>query len=401
MKASLIKEHVWQLSGKIGCRPVGSSANREAVAYIERVLREAGVEVERQEFPCLEWYGLEVKLGLGDDLLDAAINPYSPACQLIRPTVSAGNIGELESTELRDRIVIMYDALCREPLLPKNFTFYTVAEHQRIIQLLEDGGASAVIAVRDEEGTHPPIIEDGDLALPSVTVPRSSGNRLLALSGAEVALTIACERRHSQGANVLAHKRGRGGPQILLCAHLDTKYGTPGAIDNASGVALMLALAQASHTMPDSLDLEFVFFNGEDCYNTPGQIRYLEANRDRLDELSLVVNADGVGVAGQRSSIAFFNCDPGFEEVARRRLSNWPEIVEIGPWPQGDHAMFWQLGVPCIAFTSEGIFGLIDQVIHTERDAFHQLDMETLGQVFDYIGELMDPFPAPGRRRAR
>jgi len=160
-------------------------------------------------------------------------------------------------------------------------------------------------------------------------------------------------------------------------------------------VALVLGLAQACHAMPAGLDLEFAFFNGEDCYNTPGQIRYLEANRESLNHLSLVVNADGVGVSGKRASIAFFGCDPGFEVVARRKLLNWPEILEVAPWPQGDHAMFWQLGLPCIAFTSEGIFELLDRVVHTERDQPDRIDGQIIGRVAGYIRDLLDPCPWP------
>ena len=56
---------------------------------------------------------------------------------------------------------------------------------------------------------------------------------------------------------------------IVVCAHLDSKATTPGAFDNAAGVATLLALTEVGHL--DGLPLELVLFNGEDHVDSCGE----------------------------------------------------------------------------------------------------------------------------------
>ncbi len=56
-------------------------------------------------------------------------------------------------------------------------------------------------------------------------------------------------------------------PIIIISAHLDTVYGVDGAVDNASGVSVLLSLAEAVGKRPDyarNAELRFIFFSGEE-----------------------------------------------------------------------------------------------------------------------------------------
>ena len=90
-----------------------------------------------------------------------------------------------------------------------------------------------------------PIIEDGDFTLPSVTVPADVGALLLAAEGAPVTLRIRATSEPGRGANVIGRLAHPARDKIVLCAHFDTKPGTPGALDNAAGVAAVMALAKS------------------------------------------------------------------------------------------------------------------------------------------------------------
>lgn len=65
--------------------------------------------------------------------------------------------------------------------------------------------------------------------------------------------------------NVVAMPRGaEDSPLILVGAHYDSVPGTPGADDNASGIAAMLACARALARLEPALPVGFVAWNGEE-----------------------------------------------------------------------------------------------------------------------------------------
>jgi hypothetical protein len=51
---------------------------------------------------------------------------------------------------------------------------------------------------------------------------------------------------------------------ILICAHFDTKKGVPGAVDNATGIAVLLEYARYFSDNPAPYTLKFVAFNAEE-----------------------------------------------------------------------------------------------------------------------------------------
>jgi aminopeptidase YwaD len=65
---------------------------------------------------------------------------------------------------------------------------------------------------------------------------------------------------------------------MVVLAHIDAKAGSPGALDNAAGVVVLLLLAEllAGDTLPSSIEL--VAINGEDYYSNPGEQLFLGAN---------------------------------------------------------------------------------------------------------------------------
>ena len=66
---------------------------------------------------------------------------------------------------------------------------------------------------------------------------------------------------------------------IVFCAHIDAKKDTPGALDNATGIATLLALSKLLTEYSGSLCIEIVAFNGEDYYAASGQMQYLKGIR--------------------------------------------------------------------------------------------------------------------------
>ncbi len=386
---SLVHTHLHELSVEIGCRPTGSNNNRRAQQYIARVFEEAGLAVEQQTFNCLDWQPHRIELALAGEKLEAIINPFSPACDVTAGCVFAGSLEELQQANTHDRIVVLHDALTAEPLWPKNFKFFVVEEHQAIIRALEAGNPKAIIAMSHRDERPVPLIEDGDFKIPSVTVSAEMGRALLGNRESTVTLRIDSAVRESRSANVIGRREGRSAKKIVACAHFDTKPDTPGALDNASGVATILALAQIIKNQNVRAGLELIAFNGEDYYSAPGQVAYLDRYGSEIKRIALVVNVDGVGWKESKNSIAFFECPEQLRAEVAQIQRNCPNIVEVEPWPQGDHMIFAMQGVPSVAFSSAGAVMLVDSVIHTQNDTIELVSSESMAEVVRCVKNLV------------
>jgi aminopeptidase YwaD len=282
-------------------RRVGSEGNRIATNYFATTAASFGFEVETPSFECIDWTEGGAKLSAGGFTFDAHISPYSLGCEVNGPLIVVSDLDALETIEVDGKILLLHGELAREQLMPKNFPFYNPDEHRRIIGTLEARSPLALIAAttRDPEmagAVYPfPLIEDGDFDIPSVYMTAEDGIRLAEHAGANVYLRIDAQRSPAQGCNVVAFKGVDRDRRVVLFAHIDAKDGTPGALDNATGVTVLLVLAELLSDYTGDLGIEIVALNGEDYYDAPGEKLWLQQNAGRFGEIALGINLDGAG----------------------------------------------------------------------------------------------------------
>ena len=192
-------------------------------------------------------------------------------------------------------------------------------------------------------------------------------------------------REESHGHNVLAFA-GKGAKKIYLSAHIDTKPNTPGALDNGSGVATLLALAQSIDVENLECQVCIVLFNGEDYFSTIGEVVFMDS-MDR--EFDLAINVDGVGLANHPTSLSFYEFNERSQSKYVEALKEFPHLTYIEPWPMGDHMIFAMSGIPSIAITSGGIFDLMETVIHTPDDVLKNIDIDILLQLVEVLGRML------------
>jgi len=95
-------------------------------------------------------------------------------------------------------------------------------------------------------------------------------------------------------ANLVATTRdGKSGREVILSAHVDSA-GTPGAQDNASGVAVLLELARTLPKLDLPFRLRFVFFGAEEL-GLLGSRAYLRQHREDLRNCLFMFNMDSIG----------------------------------------------------------------------------------------------------------
>src|ERR1700704_2126927 len=99
--------------------------------------------------------------------------------------------------------------------------------------------------------------------------------------------------------NIEAEIRGSTPEIVLVGAHYDSVVGAPGANDNGSGVAAMLALARRFATRSTSSTLRFVAFVNEEppFFQTKqmGSFVYPSRCKDRGDQIAAMISLETIG----------------------------------------------------------------------------------------------------------
>ena len=389
--------YLYKLCMEIPERCVGSEGNRKATRFFEEEISTFGWKTEAQEFDAVDWEQGGAGITCRDENFEVLVSPYSLGCEVEGTLISASSVTELENLKLKDRILLLHGDIAREQLMPKNFVFFNPQEHQHIISLLEKGEPLAIISATGRNsslagGVYPfPLIEDGDFNIPSVYMKDVDGLRLLPRTGETVSLRSVSKRIMGKGENIIARKGKGQGKRILVTAHIDAKKGTPGAIDNATGVIVLLLLARLMEDYKGDRLIEIVALNGEDYYAVPGQMRYLNENRDRLHEILFNINIDGAGYREGRSAFSFYDFPVELKQKAVEVMQKFDGILEGPQWYQGDHSIFIQNGCPAIAVSSEWFTSNMDSqdVTHTPKDQPGIVDCQKVVEIAEALNLLL------------
>jgi aminopeptidase YwaD len=387
-----IDGHLQVLVEQVGARPPGSPANRDAVAYAETVLRGCGLQVRRDEFETVWWEPGPGRLETAEATVEVAPNPYSPAGRVRGPLRRAERLEQLEDLgSAAGEVLVLAGELAREQIMPAAFPFLDLPVHTRVRDALHRLGPAAAIAVSDH---WQPILEDPELTFPSTTVPTRLDASLR--EGEMVGLAVEGAVHRGTAANLSAHT-GAPGRRVALSAHLDTKATTPGAFDDAGGVATLLALAEADLEALGAV--EVVLFNGEDHFDAGGELAWLAATE--LAGVAANLNLDGVGLAGHGTSLATLACPEPLEAELDRWVAQRHGWTRAAPWFESDHAIFAMQGIPALAVTTEHVHELLGGLAHTPADTLDVLDLGVLEELAAAVPELVTllhrALPPPGQ----
>jgi aminopeptidase YwaD len=232
------------------------------------------------------------------------------------------------------------------------------------------------------------MFEDGDFDLPSVFMSAAEGLRLAEHAGEAVRVESRCERIPSTGTNVVATK-GTADRRVVVFAHIDSRIGTPGANDNASGVTALLLLAQLLENYRGSMRVELVAMNGEDYYSNPGELQYLAANAGRFQEIELGINLDDAGYLHGGVAYSLYGVDAQVSTRVRTLFSRHPGIAEGPEWYQGDHGLFLMNQRPALALTTDRLDEVMAEITHSPKDTIDKVDPAKPAMVAEALRELI------------
>jgi Zn-dependent M28 family amino/carboxypeptidase len=234
----------------------------------------------------------------------------------------------------------------------------------------------------------------------------------LARAGHEVHLQ-SYEVNGSECANLAVEHRGgdRAREIVLIGAHYDTVEGSPGADDNASGVAAMIEIARLLSGRPLRSTVRCVAFVNEEppfFYSRQmGSAVYARAARARGDDIKMMISLEMLGyysvgsksqryppflelfypprgnfiafVSNLRSRRALVRLHDAFRShctFPSERLAS-PAIVPGISW--SDQLSFWRVGYPAVMVTDTAFYRYAHY--HAPTDTPEKLNYAALAQV--------------------
>jgi aminopeptidase YwaD len=381
---------------EFGPRPLGSNANQAAADYIRDWFLSLNYQVEEQEYSCTAFDHASANLYIDETAFPVEANAFSLPCDVRGVVLPLGSVTELQAAEITGRIVLFYGDLASQPLSPKSW-FLKSERDELIIGCLEAGRPAALLAPPAETAEYMQLTMDWELDLLAATIPLDIALTLLQQPGTPIHLTIQGERRPASARNIVARSSSKtGSSRVVLCAHFDTMINTPGASDNAAGVAVLLALAETLRSEELPYELEFVAFNGEE-YLPIGDDEYIRRSGDSLDDILFALNIDGIGPAYTSSTITMMAADQAFQSQVEQISAAFPGVVWVDPWPESNHSTFAMRGVPAMAFSSRGA----RRLAHTRDDALHVISTAKMDEVHRLAAEIVRSRPAVTRAKER
>lgn len=386
-------------------RRPGSPGNDVATGYVAAELARSGWQVSEQAFDVLDWSGTPGTVRVGRQQWAAHPSPYARGAETGGPLVVARTRDDL-GTDLSGRVVLLLGNLAAEPLTPIDYPFYSNEEHASLVRALVEARPRVVLAGTGKApGTagamEPfPLIEDGSFPLPTANLRLSDAEALATHAGERVRVDVTAHRWPSHARNVIA-RLGNPTRRVVLTAHVDSKPGTPGALDNAAGVVTLLLLAgelkdRLDDEALDEVGVEVAVLNGEDCYAAPGEQAYLAEYGDTLGDVVLAVNIDGAGYRVGATAYSLYGTGEPLERTVRQALGAHPRLAEGPAWYSSDHMVFVQRGVPALALTTDQLETVLSEVVHSSHDTPAQIDVTLLVEQARALADLVEVLLASG-----
>lgn len=214
--------------------------------------------------------------------------------------------------------------------------------------------------------------------------------------------------------NVIASRKGAKHPDetVIIGAHYDTVYGTPGADDNASAVAILLEIARTLKDFSPDRTLKLIFFVVEEppIFKSEQMGSYVYAKEAKLrnENIKSMICLEMLGYYtnekdGQTYPFPimsrFYPSTPNFiavvgnlhstslvEKVKNSLKVSSPIPVEtlsalsfVPGVDFSDHRSFWKMGYPAVMVTDTAFYR--NPNYHTDADTIDTLDFDKMSDL--------------------
>lgn len=249
----------------------------------------------------------------------------------------------------------------------------------------ENGNISAYITVRGNGDAIPQMLFTGESEIPHYIV--GDGEKAFFQEAEHNHVVIqgfSTARRLPDAScyNVIG-VLGKEKKKVILCAHYDTVYNTPGAYDNSSGAAVLLEIGRQLERYRLNTTIELLLTDGEE-FNLVGS-RY-HCQKGCEEDISMVLCIDGVG---RDEVLEVWSGPEPFERRIRGILEKSDEqfvpMYQCPPPPGSDHAPYYEAGIPVcmLTFNDQGI-------LHSPKDIYEESKLKNMNVMVRLSLDLME-----------
>ncbi|MEG4007944.1 M20/M25/M40 family metallo-hydrolase [Microcoleus sp. Pol11C1] len=280
----------------------------------------------------------------------------------------------------------------RNPYLASEGHFYA---QQYIREQLAQWGTVEI----DDFSVRGRIHQNLILDLPPLSPPQASGGKQ------EESPQASGGKQDNLGLEKQINKRL---PPIVIGAHYDTVPGSPGADDNATGVAVLLELARDIASGPLKYPVQLVAFDMEE-YGCLGSSHHAAKYKQQQESIRLMISLEMLGYCNHNpnsqsypAGLKYFYPNSGNFIALIGNLRTVPDLINLSgkirksgqpcewlPVPnrglivpdtrRSDHVPFWDNGYPAIMVTDTA--NMRNPHYHRESDRIETVDLDFLAGV--------------------
>ncbi len=358
------------LCEQVGSRLSASDEERRATEMVVARLSRHGCETEISEFSYPGWITGKSTVIVREpgSERELASHPlgWCPGRSVTARVVDAGHgmKEDFENDEIRGKIVLVSDGT-----RPGEKELHRSVKYELAVKA---GAAGFVFYGRRPGGLvamGAANLEPKTGAIPGVGISYEDA-MYLKRRGEAATLEIGSTSRSETvtSRNGIGLKKGSSSEEIIVCGHIDSWY-SEGAVDNGSGIAMLVELARLMQAYRFGRSVRFVTFGSEEL-GLHGSKAYTRAHQD-LSNVVCVLNLDCSAVREGTLTVTT-NENRQFrdfmEEIKKQVHTDFYLYDEITRY--SDHYSFREKGVPCAAFLSR-----------SQSYAFAHTDYDSLDKV--------------------
>ncbi len=379
--ADTLQKRLQHIAKQIGKRPAGSEQELHAAQYMASQMDKYGLATELQEFPAIAWAPEHAQLQVSingkwreSSVHPMAHSPSTPTLGIEAPIIDlgTGTEADLRGKDLNGKI---------------GFVFGIVGDHPETLKRLCASGLKALLFV-DSRLPMPWNVHAGLVAgwidlltIPAATVAYTEAWEIAKMHEPVGKLIIQTSKWEAKSQNVIASFNAQDSslaPIYVTCHHDSVSLGE-GAEDNGSGMAIMLAVAEALGPGTPPRPVKMLSCGWEENLSE-GSRQYVAADIARAQRAGLVVNIDSVGSWMGKNEVSV---------VGGESLVNWTQecidevdfVAEVkrSVSPYSDMFPFNMVGVPSLWFYRSNL---------ESSRFYHHSDEDTLDKMsFDVLAD--------------
>ena len=383
-----IYTHMNALCLEIGSKHCGSVELDKAGAYVEKVLREIGIDVIREKFPVRGWEFHSFSL------FNVTRNQAVPSCCACYFSnsvdifdsplwLSWDDIDHLEDIPVQGRLCFVkywFDTADR-----RVFGYNAIAE-----QLDRLGAAAAIFLNRPPHTQLAPStkIQRSPFLDTLATVAIAEEGAIYMANHPDDLYHLKIDARcfDTTAFNVIG-RIGHGSKKGVIGAHYDTAPLVQGAQDDIGGVVIMMEMARLMkgelEQLADEWTIDFAAFSAEEYIPytlPPGSGDYVARHKD--EDIRFLLNIDDVATHFAYPEVEVSN-------IHKLPLLDYPYAVKKSQL-SGDDKSFHSIDVPTIWIAARKIYGelhtAMDNLAHSDFDRMESITLENM----DLLRQLTD-----------